>query len=213
MTELCGNHLGVDPYVAQPEAKRGTFGPSIDGLEHRIIDPHSGAELPRGENGEIAVRGYSLMQRLHKIERENTFTADGFYLTGDGGYMDVDGWITFTGRLGEMIKTSGGTNVTPGEVEAALTNCPDVSEAYVTGVRDGDSGEIVVAAIVPKRGTSPDAAQLAAWLKKEISAYKVPKYFWITTKASLPFTDTGKVKKQQLAATIAARMSVGEESR
>jgi acyl-CoA synthetase (AMP-forming)/AMP-acid ligase II len=211
MTELGGNHLGADPYVPQPESKQGTYGPSIDGLEHRIVDPTTGLEVPRGQEGEIAARGYSLMQRLHKIEREDTFTSDGFYLTGDGGYMDDDGWITFTGRLGEMIKTSGGTNVTPGEVEAALTNSPDVSEAYVTGVPDGGTGEIVVAAIVPKRGTNPDAAQLAAWLKQEISAYKVPKYIWVTSKASLPFTDTGKVKKKQLAAAIASKMSVEGE--
>ena len=79
------------------------------------------------------MRGYSLMQRLYKREREDVFTPDGYYRTGDCGVQAEDGWITFTGRLGDLIKTGGGTNVTPAEVELALTNCDGVLEAYVVG--------------------------------------------------------------------------------
>ena len=77
------------------------------------------------------------MQRLYKREREDVFTPDGYYRTGDCGVQAEDGWITFTGRLGDLIKTGGGTNVTPAEVELALTNCDGVLEAYVVGAQDG----------------------------------------------------------------------------
>ncbi|WP_319453320.1 MULTISPECIES: class I adenylate-forming enzyme family protein [unclassified Mycobacterium] len=199
MTELCGNHLGADPYVAQPEYRRGTFGPSIDGLTHRIVDPETGRETPIGVVGEIWVRGYSLIQGLYKREREDVFTADGFYRTGDVGFVDADGWFTYTGRLGDMIKTSGGTNVTPAEVEAALTAYDGVLEAYVVGATDGDHGAVVAAAVVARRDTVLDGETLRKQLRSELSAYKVPKFIWVAAKHELPFTDTGKIHKTALA--------------
>lgn len=208
MTELCGNHLGVDPYQPQPKQRRRTVGPSIDGLTHRIVDPQTGRPLGPGEQGEIWVRGYSLMQRLYKREREDVFTPDGFYRTGDCGSADADGWVTFTGRLGDMIKTSGGTNVTPGEVEAALTACDGVLEAYVVGARDADDATVVAAAVVPRQGHTLDPEELRTRLRASLSAYKVPKHVWITDKASLPFTDTGKLVKAELARLLSERLKL-----
>ena len=164
MTEACSCHTNFDPYVPLDESKRGTFGPSIEGLQHKVIDPHTGAELPPGAEGEICVRGYSMMLGLHKVERHDTFDADGWYHTGDAGRLDEEGWLYFTGRLGEMIKTSGGANVTPAEVEAALASHADVLEAYVTGVPDprGTAGtQLVAAAVVPVAGSVLDAHMLA----------------------------------------------------
>ena len=108
------------------------------------------SRFPSGTDGEIWVRGYSLMQRLYKREREEVFTPDGYYRTGDCGVEYGDGWIKFTGRLGDLIKTGGGTNVTPSEVELALTNCDGVLEAYVVGAEDGANGTVVAAAVVPR---------------------------------------------------------------
>ena len=113
MTELCGNHIGVDPYPPQPPDRAETGGRSIEGLSHVLIDPDTGEPVSTGTEGEIWVRGYSVMQRLYKREREDVFTPDGYYRTGDCGVDYDDGWIKFTGRLGDLIKTSGGTNVTP----------------------------------------------------------------------------------------------------
>ncbi|MGV0851868.1 class I adenylate-forming enzyme family protein [Mycolicibacterium phlei] len=206
MTELCGNHLGVDPYLPQPERRRHTVGPSIDGLTHRIVDPQTGLPVGPGEQGEIWVRGYSLMQRLYKREREDVFTPDGFYRTGDCGSADTDGWVTFTGRLGDMIKTSGGTNVTPGEVEAALTACDGVLEAYVVGARDADDATVVAAAVVPRRGHHLDPDALRAQLRASLSAYKVPKHIWVTERTALPFTGTGKLIKAELARDLSERL-------
>ncbi|UXA20067.1 class I adenylate-forming enzyme family protein [Mycobacterium sp. SMC-4] len=207
MTELCGNHIGVDPYIPQPPERTETGGWTIDGLEHLIVDPDTGSPVPAGTSGEIWVRGHSLMQRLYKREREDVFTADGYYRTGDCGIRFDDGWITFTGRLGDLIKTSGGTNVTPSEVELALCDCEGVLEAYVVGAVDGDHGTVVTAAVVPRGGAELDPEALRADLRGRLSAYKVPKHIWITDKQQLPFTATGKVKKSDLAQQLNARLA------
>jgi len=209
MTEACSCHTNFDPYVPLDEAKRGTFGPSIEGLEHKIVDPATGESLPPGEEGEICVRGYSMMLGRYKVERQDTFDADGWYHTGDAGRLDDEGWLFFTGRLGDLIKTSGGVNVTPAEVEAALTALPDVLEAYVVGVPDpnGTAGtQVVAAAVVPRAGTDLDVDEVRIRLKADLSAFKVPKVIWPCTKTDLPFTDSGKIRKPALATLLANRL-------
>jgi len=212
MTELCGNHIGVDPYIAQPPERAGTGGWTLDGLEHIIVDPDTGSQLPDGVSGEIWVRGSSLMHRLHKKERDEVFTPDGYYRTGDCGVRFADGWITFSGRLGELIKTGGGTNVTPSEVELALDDCEGVLEAYVVGVEDEDRGVVVAAAVVPRDGAVLDSEVLRAELRTRLSTYKVPKFIWIADKQQLPFTASGKLKKSELAAQIRERLAVTAET-
>ena len=151
------------------------------------------------------MRGYSLMQGLYRREREEVFEPDGWYRTGDAGHFDEDGWFYFTGRLGEMVKTPGGANVTPAEVEAALMALPEVLEAYVTGI-PGDGGQLVVGAVVPRVGETLDGDDLRARLKGELSAYKVPKYLWVCAKSDLPFLQSGKIKKQELAELLAEQV-------
>ncbi len=105
------------------------------------------------------------MLGLHRREREEVFEPDGWYRTGDAGHFDADGWFYFTGRLGEMIKTPGGANVAPAEVEAALMTYPDVLEAYVTGIPADDNGELVVGAVVPRGDESIDPDELRTRLE------------------------------------------------
>lgn len=206
MTELCGNHIGVDPYVPQPPERSETGGVSIEGLHHLLVDPDTGQPARAGTPGEIWVRGYSLMQRLHKCEREEVFTPDGYYRTGDCGVEYDDGWIRFTGRLGDLIKTGGGTNVTPSEVELALTDCDGVLEAYVVGA-ESNGGTVVAAAVVPRGESPPDGEALRTQLRTRMSAYKVPKFIWVTAKDELPFTATGKIKKSELAQQLSGLLS------
>ncbi|BBZ70946.1 AMP-dependent synthetase [Mycobacterium paraseoulense] len=206
MTELCGNHLGVDPYLPQPPDRSETGGLPIEGLHHLLVDTDTGQPAPNGTPGEIWVRGYSLMQRLHKCEREDVFTPDGYYRTGDCGIEYDDGWIRFTGRLGDLIKTGGGTNVTPSEVELALADCDGVLEAYVVGAESTEHGTVVAAAVVPRGESALDAESLRAQLRDRLSAYKVPKHIWVTAKRELPFTATGKVKKSELAQRLSEQL-------
>ncbi len=205
MTEMCSVHLSWDQYDPLPESRRGAFGKTLPGVEHKVVDPETGDELPPGAPGELWVRGYSLMQGLQRREREDVFEPDGWYRTGDGGHFDDDGWFYFTGRLGEMIKTPGGANVAPAEVEAALTAYPDVLEAYVTGV-PSDGGQLVAGAVVPRGDATLDGDELCARLKGDLSAFKVPKHLWVCAKADLPFLASGKIKKQELADRLAEQM-------
>ena len=209
MTEMCSVHISWDQYDPLPESRRGTFGKSLPGISHKVVDPDTLDEVPVGVDGELWARGYSLMQGLHRREREDVFEPDGWYRTGDAGHFDDDGWFYFTGRLGEMIKTPGGANVAPAEVEAALMAYPDVLEAYVTGIPADGDGELVVGAVVPRGDADLDADELRARLKGDLSAYKVPKQLWVCAKSELPFLQSGKIKKQDLADQLAARFGSG----
>jgi acyl-CoA synthetase (AMP-forming)/AMP-acid ligase II len=211
MTETCGPHTVGDSRDELPESLRGAFGRAVPGVEHKIVDPETGATLPPGELGEICVRGYTRMQALYKVEREQTFDADGFYRTGDSGYFDAGGWLFFRGRLGEMIKTAG-ANVTPAEVEAALVELPGVSEAYVAGIPDPERGQVVAAAVVPSAGRTVDAEDLLDRLRAELAAYKVPRHLLVCEKSSLPFTDSGKIQRRTLAELL-ARSAAAERGR
>ena len=102
---------------------------------------------------------------------------------------------------------TGGANVTPREVEVALEAYPEVKEAYVVGLPDATRGEIVAAAVVLEAGREASADELGARLKKDVAAYKVPRQWWLTTSAALPFTDSGKIDKKRLKAAFVERLS------
>ena len=198
MTETCGPHTIDRMDYDLPEKLRGSFGQTVPGLEHRIVDPETGAVLPPDTSGEICVRGYSVMQALYKVEREDAFDRDGFYHTGDAGFFNAEGVLFFQGRLGEMIKT-GGANVSPREVEQALIAQPEVEEAYVVGLPDPDRGQLVAAALVARGQSSVDPDELRQRMKRELSAYKVPRHLVVMRREDLPMTSSGKVDKRRLA--------------
>lgn len=209
MTETCGPHTwGGDGIL--PESLRGSFGKAVEGVEHKVVDPRTGATLAPGELGEICVRGYNVMQGLYKTEREVTFDRDGFYHTGDGGYFDAEDVLYFKGRLGDMIKTAG-ANVTPSEVEEATAALPEVKHAYVVGVPHPERGQNVAAAVVLESPHTADAASLKRAIKGQLAAYKVPKHIYVyADNSKLPFTDSGKIDKRRLEQSLAARIAEGD---
>src|SRR5262245_36865336 len=209
MTESSGPHTFDRMDVDLPERLRGSFGQAVPGLEHKIVDPETGAVLPPGTPGEICVRGYSLMQGLHKVEREDTFDRDGFYHTGDGGYFDADGVLFFQARLGDVIKTAG-ANVSPREVEVLIEAMPEVQSAFVVGIPDSVRGQDVAAAVVLDSGRALETAELRERLRKDLAAYKLPRHVFFARKAELPFTDSGKIDKRRLAELLAVRIRGGE---
>jgi acyl-CoA synthetase (AMP-forming)/AMP-acid ligase II len=206
MTETCGPHTFDRTDVDLPERLRGSFGHAVPGMEHKVVDPETGATLPPGEVGEICVRGYSLMLGLHKQEREDVFDRDGYYHTGDAGYFDADGVLYFSARLGELIKTAG-ANVTPREVEVAIESFPEVTSAFVVGLPDPVRGQNVAAAVVLKPGAVLDPDTARARLREQLSSYKVPRQWLFAAREELPFTDSGKVDKKRLAALLAQRLA------
>lgn len=209
MTETCGPHTWEDMSVELPEELRGSFGIPFEGIEHKIVDPETGASLPPGEPGEICVRGYSLMLGMYKQEREDVCDVDGFYHTGDGGYFK-HGRLFFRGRLGEMIKT-GGANVAPREIELVLAEFPEILEAHVVGLPDPVRGQNVAAAVVLKPRQELSADALRSRLEGQLSAFKLPRHIGFFAEGSLPRTSSDKIDKPRLGTLLAQRFEKAAE--
>jgi acyl-CoA synthetase (AMP-forming)/AMP-acid ligase II len=204
MSETGGPHTGTDePYVPLPEHLRGAFGRSLPGMEHRIVDPNTGQPAPAGAEGELMVRGAFLMDGLYKRERRDTFDGDGWYATGDFGWFDEYDQLHFTGRRTPMIK-SGGANVSPAEVEAALCEVAGVRAAYVFAVPAGDRGEDVAAVIVVDADGAPGMDELLAAVRERLASYKVPRKVRLVVEDEVPVLPTGKVDLARLRGLFAA---------
>src|SRR5262249_23272721 len=146
--------------------------------------------------GEICMRGNVTVGYYKDADKNaESFDAEGFFHTGDLGYVESDGRLCFQGRLKELIRT-GGINVSPVELESVLLTHPAITEAYVVGVPDDLSGEIVVA-FVKQRAPGCTEAELRSFCKERLSSYKVPRVFEFRNE--FPMTDTGKVAKRKLA--------------
>jgi acyl-CoA synthetase (AMP-forming)/AMP-acid ligase II len=202
MSETCGPHTYRAPqeaFTGAPEEFRGTVGHDVPGLEHRIVDPDTGVDVAEGQEGEILVRGYSLMLGLYRRERTDTFDRDGWYHTGDRGYRRGE-WLFFSGRQSTLIKTSGAT-VAPAEVERALMAQPGVKTAIVVGVDHPDRGKDVVAVVATsKDGVAFDAGQAREALRNELSSYKVPRHIFSIPDDEIPWLASNKVDRPAVEA-------------
>ena len=209
MTETGGPHTGHDdPYAVLSDSQRGTFGRTLPGMEHRIVDIDSGIELPHDSRGELLLRGQFLMEGFYKRERHDTFTPDGWYASGDLGWFGADGHLRFSGRRTAMIKT-GGSNVSPTEVEEAIAKQPGVREVFVFGISAGDRGEDVAAVIVPEGSETIRLSTLTAALRTTLSSYKVPRRVKVVEESDLPKLPTGKAD----LASLRARYSQAKTSK
>jgi acyl-CoA synthetase (AMP-forming)/AMP-acid ligase II len=181
-----------------------TFGPwaAVEGFEYRVVDPASGEILPDGAEGEFEVRGYGLMQGIYKHEREATFQPDGYFRTGDGGYLE-NGLVYFTGRLKDMIKTKG-ANVAPAEVEAVLNAYPGVRVSFVFGLPHQRHGEEVVAAVVREEGAQLDLAQVIACCRRDLSSYKVPATVLVLEPGEVPYLSSSKPDRRAIKDIVTA---------
>jgi len=204
MTETVGPHSAPGPETKRvlPEEMRGSFGLLVPDVEHRIADPETNATLGEGVEGEVCIRGYSLMAGMYKKERHETFDENGWYHTGDRAVIR-EGYLYFTGRLSEMIKTSG-SNVSPREVELVLEGFEEVGAAAVMGLPDPERGEIVAAAVAPRPGATIDADALLARLDKEISSYKVPRRILVLDPGEVPYLASGKVDRLRVREVLEA---------
>jgi acyl-CoA synthetase (AMP-forming)/AMP-acid ligase II len=203
MTETAASYLyfgpGPDPYPDH----RNASGEVMEGFEVRVVGP-DGRVLGVGEEGDICVRGYSVTPGLVRRERHEVFDEDGWFNTGDRGWIDADGIVYFTGRATEMIKTKG-SNVAPPEVEAVLAAHPDVATATVVGLPDDDLGQQVAAAVAIRAGhPHPSAEELRAWVKERLAGYKVPQRVLVIDEADVPSLASGKIDRRALGVRLAA---------
>jgi acyl-CoA synthetase (AMP-forming)/AMP-acid ligase II len=204
MTETLASYTFVTRDQQQstplPDGRTGSMGLAIDGAEIRVVDPVTREILPDDHEGAILVRGYFLMQGMNKRDREAVFEPDGFYDTGDKGYL-LDGLLFLTGRTTEMIKTSG-NNVAPPEVEAVLLGFPGVKAAHVLGVPDPERGEIVAALVVTDDDPF-DTEALQAFARDQLSNYKVPRFVVVRSDDEMPWLATGKPDRLRVREILA----------
>ena len=171
----------------------GSVGVPLPGVEVRILDA-DGAPLRPGEVGQVAIGGARRPRAYHEDPDATSRTwVDGWLLSGDLGSLDADGHLWITGRQKEIV-IRGGHNVVPGEVEAALFEHPEVTEAAVAGVPHPVLGEDVAAWVALRRPVAPD--DLRAFLLARLADYKVPRR--ITVVDALPRNESGKVLKSEL---------------
>ncbi|MCY4302899.1 MAG: class I adenylate-forming enzyme family protein [Aestuariivita sp.] len=181
-----------------PNSKRvpGSCGLPLVGLSVRLIDPATGFDVSPGLEGELICRGPNLMQGyLNKPEATSKALKNGWYHTGDLARMDVNGFITITGRLKELI-IRGGQNIAPAEVEETISQMDDVLDCAVTGVAHETLGEVPVAFVVTDGERVLTIETVRAFCQDRLSAYKLPDDLKIVT--NIPRTGSGKIVRFKL---------------
>lgn len=201
-TETCGLIAANLPGGARLD---GSCGPPIPGVEVRVVDPGSGNDVTDGDEGEIWVRGPSLMTGYHdRPEETETALRDGWYHTGDLGRRLAHGHLALTGRVSELI-IRGGENIHPTEIEQALLRCPGVRDAVVVGTPHEILGEVPVAYVVPgPDGFDPRRVLDAC--RARLAEYKLP--VEIREIGAVPRTASGKIVRHAVV-TGAARPAAG----
>jgi long-chain acyl-CoA synthetase len=189
---------GALTYATSDDAlkKPGTVGRILDGVELRFLGD-DGAALPQGEIGEIYSRAADQPDFAYhnKPEKRAEVERDGFITSGDVGYIDQDGYVFICDRKRDMV-ISGGVNIYPAEIEAALHAVPGVHDCAVFGITDEEFGEALMAVVEPQPGVTLEVADIRSQLKTSLADYKVPKH--VEIHRALPREDSGKIFKRRL---------------
>jgi len=183
------------------ERRLGSVGLPLAGVEVRIVNQENDQLLPDGEIGEVQLRGPNIFKGYWKQPEKTTesFTSDGWFRTGDLGFLEPDGYVTLCGRSKDLI-ISGGLNIYPPEVERVLAEHPAVAACAVIGCPDREWGERVTAVVVLNRGESVSGQDLIAFCRERLAPYKSPKS--IVFREDLPRNAMGKVQKAELRKEI-----------
>jgi fatty-acyl-CoA synthase len=192
LTEATGGTHWTRP--GDPIEKRvATVGVCTPEIEDRIVDPATGQTLGPGEEGEVCVKGPTMMMGYYKNSAATADKVrDGWLHTGDMGVKDAEGYVRITGRLTDMIIV-GGFNTYPAEIENFFLGHPKVLDISVVGVPDPIMGEAVMAFVIPKAGETITAEEIVAFARGKIANFKIPKHVEIVQ--SFPLTGSGKVQK------------------
>ncbi len=181
----------------------GSCGLPVPGLSVRLVDPKTGLDVPAGVEGELVCKGPNVMQGYHNkpLETEKAIV-EGWYHTGDLAKSDLNGFITITGRLKELI-IRGGQNIAPAEVEETILLLQDmVMDCAVIGMPHPMLGEVPVACVVVKEGQVLDREDLIQHCKALLSPYKVPDRIYVV--AEIPRTGSGKILRVKLRESLPA---------
>ncbi len=178
------------------ERKPGSIGLPVDGVEMRVVD-ENGNETPRGEVGEVAIRGHNVMKGYWRRDdaTAEAIDPDGWFKTGDMARIDEDDYFFIVDRKKELV-IRGGFNIYPREIEEVLYEHPGVREAAVIGIPHDQLGEEVAAAVALKRDAEATAGELRDFVKQRVAAYKYPRHVWLVDE--LPKGPTGKILKREI---------------
>jgi malonyl-CoA/methylmalonyl-CoA synthetase len=193
MTETSMNTS--NPYDG--ERRAGTVGFPLPGIEVKVCDAETGAEMPTGEIGVLWVRGPNVFKGYWQMPEKTAeeLREDGFFITGDLSLIDDRGYVHIVGRGKDLI-ISGGYNIYPKEIEVFLDALPGIKESAVIGAPHPDFGESVVAILVPEDGATIDTAAVEEAVRRDLAGFKRPRH--IEIKDKLPRNTMGKVQKNQL---------------
>lgn len=193
MTET--NMITSNPYDGT--RKPGAVGFPLPGISARIADPQTGKELERGEIGVIELTGPNVFKGYWRMPQKtrDVFRDDGYFITGDLGYIDEDGYFTISGRDKDLI-ISGGLNVYPAEIENALDALDGIAESAIIGLPHGDFGEAVTAIVVAASNAPIDEDVIRNRLQSVLAKFKVPRR--VITVDTLPRNTMGKIQKSLL---------------
>jgi acyl-CoA synthetase (AMP-forming)/AMP-acid ligase II len=203
-TEVGGVCVVAEPSDTLDQRTR-TQGRPLPGVEVVTVEPSSGALLGPGERGELAVRGWSVFDGYWRDadQTARVTTAEGYVRTGDLGFIDEGGRVTFTGRVKDMIKV-GGENVAALEVESVLVSHPLVAVAAVVGIADSRLGEVPAAFVELVPGATLHEAELVEFCRSQLARYKVPKV--VRFRTAWPMSAT-KIRKSDLVAELQAELA------
>jgi fatty-acyl-CoA synthase len=185
----------------------GTVGRAHPHVEIKIVDPATGRVVPRGEPGEFATRGYSVMLGYWDDEERTAEAIDraGWMHTGDLATMDEEGYLNIVGRIKDLV-IRGGENVYPREIEEFLYGHPDIADVQVIGVPDPRFGEEIMAWVKPREGAALTEEAVRDFCRGRIAHYKVPRYVRFTEE--FPLTVTGKIQKYKMRELAIAELGL-----
>jgi fatty-acyl-CoA synthase len=197
--------ISSDPADTPRSGEQLHAGHILPGNAVRIIDPDDGRPQPVGGVGGIAVKGPTLMKGYLKI-LDSPFDEDGFFHTGDAGFVDEENQLHWTGRTSDLIKT-GGANVSPVEIETLLLHHPGLKVAHAIGVPDPLLGEIVVVCAVAHDAAGVDEQSVRQFLKRRVAAYKIPRHVVFVDEGELSLTGNAKIRTDALRALAVRRLA------
>jgi fatty-acyl-CoA synthase len=206
LTETCA-FVVAHPSTATRAQVRGSLGRLLPGNVLRVVDPVTRQPVPRGTDGELLVKGPTLMDRYVGRQPEECVDGEGFFATGDVGCIDAEGLVHWIGRRTEMIKT-GGANVSPAEVEVQLRACSPVRLARVLAIPDELLDQVAVLCVELTDGSTATPEELTAFLRLRLASYKVPKHVLIFGDGQIPLTAGGtKVRDELLLPLVLSRLT------
>jgi len=194
------------------EVRTGTVGRALFGVECKIVDPETGADLPDDVDGEFVARGYNIMKGYYKMPEATAaaIDAEGWLHTGDLARRDSDGNYKITGRIKDMI-IRGGENIYPKEIEDFLYTHPKVSDVQVVGVPSRAYGEEIMAWVILKPGETATEDEMKQFVLDHMAKHKTPSYVYFTD--SFPMNAAGKIMKYKMREAAVELLGLQNESR